>query len=247
MHKKLLVIALSTATLILWPLNLYLKNTLPDFVNYIIPAILILISYFLYTKEQKYYLIPLIFIGIYEKKLAILPLIFCGFEIITNFRKEAFSFFVIALSIFFWQFTSYKGQTVFNRDYEGEQLLIRNIHLYPNVLTARTFQNKPTLYLSKVSQNFFRITDLNNYFFAGHPAPTDKPTQELYKYYWPLIVFLILGIYHFNSIENKQFLLKLIITTILSLSLLNNYDRSDFVLWFPISLVIIHGIKKIFR
>ena len=31
---------------------------------------------------------------------------------------------------------------------------------------------------------------------------------------------------------------------LLTLRLLNNFDRNDFILWFPIGLIIIHGIKK---
>ena len=242
--KKILVATFSFLTLILWPVNLYLKNTLPNFVSYIIPAIFLLISYFAYSKNSRYWLTPVLLIGVYEPKLVILPVVFCFIEMIINYKKETLSFLIIALAIFVWQFGRWEGQIVFNKDYEGEQLLIRNIHLYPNVFTARLFQNKPKLYLGKVTTNFFTLTDLNNYFFAGHPAPTTIPSQELYKYYWPLIIFLIIGIYYFYDINNKNFILISIASCLLSLSLLKNFDRNDFILWFPIGLIIIHGIKK---
>jgi hypothetical protein len=244
--KKSLFFVLSFFTFDLWPVNLYLKNTLPDFISYVIPALLLITSYFLYSKQNKYYLAPILLIGIYEKKFAILPLIFCFFDTITNFKKETVSLLVVSLTIFFWQFTPYRGQTVFNRDYEGEQLLIRNIHIYPNIPMARAFQNKANLYLGKVTNNMFYLTDLNNYFFAGHPAPTTKPTQELYKFYWPLIIFLLIGIYSFKDIKGKNFVLISLISCLISLSLLNNYDRNDFILWYPIGLLITNGIKKIF-
>jgi len=246
MFKKVLVITLSILTLILWPVNLYFKNTLSDFASYIVPAILLLISYFAYSKNNKYYVAPILFIGIYEPKLLILPLIFCFIELVINFKKEVFSFFIISLVVFFWQFGEWRGQTVFNRDYEGEQLLIRNIHLYPNIPMARLFQNKPKLYLEKVSNNFFALTDLNNYFFAGHPAPTVISTQELYKFFWPFLIFLFVGIYHIKDFVNKKFLLTSFIASLTALSVLQVFDRNDFILWFPISLIIIHGIKKIF-
>lgn len=247
MIKKIIICLLSILTLCLWPVNLYLKNTLPDFTTYVIPAVLLIISYFLYSKESKYHLGPILLIGLYEKKLLILPIIFIGIELLINFKKEILTFFIASLVIFFWQYSSWRGQTVFNRDYEGEQLLIRNIHLYPNIPMARIFQNKPKLYLGKVTTNFFTLIDLNNYFFAGHPAPTTTPTQELYKYLWPLLIFLIIGIYHFKDIKNKNFVTISFISCIVTLSLLNNFDRNDFVLWFPVSLVIIHGIKKTFK
>lgn len=230
----------------LWPINLYLKNTSPDFLKYIIPALLLVTSYILYTKNNRYYLIPILLIGIYEKKLLIVPVIFCFLDLITNFKKLTFTLLIISLTIFIWQYQSFKGQTVFNRDYEGEQLIIRNINLYPNIPMARLSQNKPKLYLKKASANFFALTDLNNYYFAGHPAPTAIANQELYKFFWPLVIFLILGVFHYKSLEHRNYILTLFISCILSLSILQNFDRNDFVLWFPISIITIHGIKKIF-
>lgn len=245
--KRILIFVLISLTLIQWPVNLYLKNTLPDFINYITPAILIVVSYFLYLFKKEYYLIPIMLIPLFEKKFLILPMVVIFMEILTNYKKELLTMMVISFVIFFWNFSYYKNQTVFNRDYEGEQLLIRNIHLYPNIPLARTFQNKPKLYLSKVTNNFFNLIDLNNYFFAGHPAPKIIQTQELYKFCWPLIPLLLIGIYHFKNIENRNFILFTLISAFISLGLLQNFDRHDFILWFPISLVIIYGIKKVFR
>lgn len=245
--RKIIIFTFSALTLVLWPVNLYLKNTLPDFIIYLIPAILIVISYFLYSKKSVSYIVPIMLIPFFEKKFLILPLIFIAIEIYINFKKGLITLFITSLVLFFWNFTYFKNQTVFNRDYEGEQLLIRNIHLYPNIPLARTFQNKPKLYLSKVSDNFFSLIDLNNYFFAGHPAPTIINTQELYKFYWPLLIFLLLGVYNFKEYVNKNYVLTILVSSIISLSLLQNFDRHDFILWFPISLIIIYGIKKIFR
>lgn len=247
MIKKFVIFTLSIATLLLWPINLYLKNTPSDFMSYIVPSILIIVSYFLYGHKKWLYVLPIIIIPFLENKFLILPLLIVATETILNFKKELITLLIFVLVVFIWNLTTYKNQTVFNRDYEGEQLLIRNIHIYPNIPLARTFQNKPKLYLNKVASNFFSIIDLNNYFFAGHPAPTIISTQELYKFYWPLSVFLLIGIYKFNEIKNKNFILVTILSIIFSLSLLQNFDRHDFILWFPISLIIIHGIKKTFR
>lgn len=247
MIKKIIISILAILTLTCWPVNLYLKNTLPDFVTYFIPAVLLVISYYMYSNTNKYYLTPILMIGIYEKKLLILPIIFFAIEILINFKKEILTFMVASLVLFFWQYSAWRGQSVFNRDYEGEQQILRDIHLYPNIPMARFFQNKPKLYLGKVSVNFFALADLNNYFFAGHPAPTTISTQELYKFYWPLIIFLLLGIYHFNDLVIEDFILISTIACLVSLSVLINFDRNDFILWFPISLIIIHGIKKTFK
>jgi hypothetical protein len=238
--------ALILLTLALWPINLYLANTPQDFLTYVIPAILLLVSRYLYIKYPKYYLVPILAIGLFEKKLLILSIIFCLLELITKFSKKTLIFLGISIIILTFSFNSFKGQTIFNKDYEAEQLLIRNIHLYPDIYTARFFQNKPKIYLGKIYNNFFSLVDLNNYFFANHPAPITTSTQELYKYFYPLIIFLLLGIYNFKSMLERKFVLFSFIACLLSLVILNNFDRNDFILWVPISLIIIHGIKKTF-
>ncbi len=241
MLKKIVILL----TLILWPLNLYLANTQSDFISYSIPVLLLIISYFLYRKYPKYYLLPIVLIGVSEKKLILLPIIFCLLEIMTKFTKQTLLFLILSISLFVIFIPAYKGQLVFNKDYEGEQLILRNIHLYPNIPIARIFQNKSHIYLNKITNNFFTIIDPNNYFFASHPAQTTTANQNLYKYPFVALIFLLYGIYWIKESNNKIFILFSFTSSLVSLIILNNFDRSDFILWLPISLIIIHGIETI--
>lgn len=229
--------------LILWPLNLFVFNTVPDFFSYLIPAILLVISYILYLKSPKYYLIPILLIGIFEKKLVLLPVIFCLTELITKFSKRTLIFLLIALTFFGLFFKNFKGQTVFNKDYEAEQLVLRNIHLYPNVISARLFQNKAKIYFDKLDGNFFALIDPNNYFFAFHPRPIPVDNQNLYKFPFFALPFLFVGLYYFGKNPDKKFVLILFISCIISLTVLKNFDRNDFILWLPVSLIIINGVN----
>jgi len=239
---KIITIALC---LTLWPLNLYLANTQPDFVTYLIPAVLVTISFFLYKKYPNYYLIPIIFIGLFEKKLLPLSIIFCLFELLNKFNKKTLVLVIISFLIFLLNIPAYRGQTIFNKDYEAEQLILRNIHLYPNAILARIFQNKLRIYINKAADNFFALTDPNNYFFGFHPRPISINNQNLFKYPFLAIVFFLYGIFYIGECKDKKFIIFAFLSSLVSLIILQNFDRNDFILWLPVSLVIVHGIKKL--
>lgn len=242
MMKKII----TALMLILWPLNLYLANTPQSFLTYTLPTILLTISFYLYRKYPKYYLIPVIFIGIFETKLTPLPILFCLAELISNFKKEALVFLAISLVVFSFSFKSFSGQTIFHKDYEAEQLILRNIHLYPSVFLARSFQNKPGIYLNKISFNFFALVDPNNYFFGFHPGEITVNNQNLDKYPFPAIVFFLIGIYFLKEYPYKKFIILTAVSSIIALSVLTNFDRNDFILWLPISLILINGVNTAF-
>lgn len=138
----------------------------------------------------------------------------------------------------------FSAQTIFENDYQAEQLVLRNIHLYPNILMARVFQNKPRIYFYKYMGNFFTLTDPNYYFFASHPEPVIN-TSNLFKYPFLDIVFFLVGIFYINKSKHKKIILTILIPTILILSCLANFEGYDFILWIPISLIIIHGIESL--
>jgi hypothetical protein len=157
---------------------------------------------------------------------------------------------VITLSLILWPLNlilnfnklHFPTQTVFKNDYQGEQLVLRNIHLYPTPLFARVFQNKPRIYLTKYIDNFFAITDLNNYFFASHPVPITE-NLNLFKYPFVDIVFFIVGLLYIANSKYKKLILAIFVPTIFILSALIKFEGFDFILWVPISLIIINGIN----
>ncbi len=231
--------------LLLWPLNLYLNNTLPDFISYAIPSVLLFVSFIIYKKHPKYYLLPILVIGLVEPKLAFFPIIFCVFEIISKFTKPVFILLPIAIIIFGISFKEFKGQTVFHKDHEAEQQIVLNISAYPNRFMARFFQNKSRIYTDKLAGNFFALTDLNNYFFGLHPRPIAVNNQNLFKYPFVAIVFFLYGLFYIFRSKESRFIVLSVVASLISLSCLNNFDRIDFILWLPVSLIIIYGVNRL--
>jgi hypothetical protein len=136
----------------------------------------------------------------------------------------------------------FSTQTIFKNDYQGEQLVLRNIHLYPTPLFARVFQNKPRIYLNKYIGNFFVLTDPNTYFFALHPVPVSG-NLNLFKYPFLDIFFFIIGLLYIRESKHKKLIIAVLISGIIILSCLTKFEGFDFILWVPISLIIINGIN----
>ena len=219
-------------SLILWPINLFLNNTLSDFFSYTLPVIFLSLSL-----VSPFFIL---LIGIVETKLILLPIIF-------SLINKKWLILILSLVGFLFQFQNFKGQTIFIPDYEAQQTILRNTYLYPNIPMARVFQNKVRVYLNKFSYNFFALTDPNNYFFGMHPGQITLTNQNLYKYSFAALPFFIYGLYHINKSKFRKFIITSFLAGVLSLSLLTNFDRNDFILWFPISLTIIHGINLSFK
>jgi len=228
---------------IFWPISLYLSNSQKNFMRYIVPSIFIILSFILYKSKKIYYLIPLFIIPFFEPKLSILPLFAVTLDFIID--KKITKFIVgltISLVLIFINFKNFGGETIFNKDYEAQQLLIRNIHLYPTPLLARIYQNKARTFIDKFDDNFFALTDLNNYFFAFHPREIHVKNQNLTKFPFLAIFLFIFGLYKCIKEKSNRYLFVIISSLILSLSILTNFDRQDFILWFPLGLVIINGV-----
>lgn len=229
--------------LILWPLNLYQHNTYDNFIGYVIPAILLATSYLMSKNNNEDYYIPILTVGLFEKKLLLLPILFFTFKILSKFTRKTLFFLLFSVLMLCIFFKPFWGQTIFYKDYEAEQLVLRNIHLYPNAILARVFQNKPLIIVDKLSYNFFALTDPNNYFFAFHPRPIPLENQNMFKYPFIALFFIIYGIVNLKQSKSYEFLTILFFSSLISLVILKNFDRNDFILWVPISLISIHGIN----
>lgn len=136
-------------------------------------------------------------------------------------------------------------KTIFEKDYQAEQLILRNIHLYPDTFTARVFQNKARIYINKFSGNFFALTDPNNYFFGLHPRPIVPDNKNIFKFPFVAIIFFLYGVFTIRRYKYKKELGIILSILIILLSLLKNFDGYDFILWIPLSLVIVHGTKML--
>ena len=229
--------------LLFWPTSLFLSNTKAEFLNVFVPSLLIFISYFMYRQSRQFYLFPILIIPIFQPKLALLPvIIFIIYLILHPKSLITMLGLILAILMFVNVFKPFWGQTIFHADYEGYQRILRQSQLYPNVILARVFQNKGYVYADKFISNFFILTDPNNYFFQSHPREIILDNQNLKKYPALAIVFALTGILYFYKNENRPFILLISISGLLSLSVLTFFDRSDILLWIPISTIIIYGI-----
>ncbi len=163
--------------------------------------------------------------------------------------KKLIAFFIL----FFWPlnlfFNSGKQsfplenftKTIFQQDYQAKQRILEKINLYPTIFLARVYQNKARIYLDKASNNLLALTDLNNYFFGFHPKQIIG-NQNLKKFPFVSIIFFLTGLYFFNRLKHKKLILQITIPSLIYLTLLENFDRIDILLWLPISLVILGGL-----
>ena len=227
-----------------WPLNLFLANIFSDFLRYLIPALLVGLSIILFTKGAKVYFIPLLFIPFVEPKLASFPLLtLLGLFFIYK-KKSSLIYITISLLIIAFMWKNFWGQTIFQYDYEAQQEVIGKSYLYPSVFMARLFQNKPRIYINKFTSNFLALTDPNNYFFKFHPREIIIDNQNLSKYPFMSIIFALFGLFYLGKNTHWKFISTVLVAGVLSLSILKIFDRNDFLLWIPILLVIIHGIRN---
>lgn len=239
---KLKNIALAL-TLISWPLGLYLKNTPQNYLLYVVPTVILAICYGLFKKGNHYFWIPFLLIPLISPKLAPFPLIISLLSLFYKRNKPATLFIIASLLIGFIFAKPFFGQTIFKIDYEAKQQIIRNTYLYPNVLLARINQNKLKIITDKLNSNFFATTDPANYFFAFHPREGYVENQNLDKYPFLSLPFLLLGLFYLNKNKNKVFIMPILFASILTLAILTNFDRQDFILYLPLSLIIIDGIN----
>jgi hypothetical protein len=238
----LLKLILFILIFLVWPLNLYFHNTLPNFQLYLLPAVFIIFSIVIYNKGHKNLaFLSLIFIPFISSKLLLLPLFFLLFIIILE--KKKYIFFIILtviLAILFWH--NFAAQTVFQTDYEKYQEVIRNTQLYNSPLLARTFHNKFRVMTDKFTENLFALSDPNNYFFGFHPREISLRNQNLLKFPFLSIAFFIFALLNFRQLPQNKQLFALFLAGVLSLSLLIDYDRTDFILWPIVGTIVFSGM-----
>ncbi len=242
MTKKLQTVII-LLSLSFWPLNLFLANTLTDFLKYLVSSFLIGLSFVLFRLGFRRHFIPLFLIPFVEPKLTVLPLLVVLVDAIWQRSLKNFLWLGLSLAVLFVNWNGFWGQTIFTPDYENQRVVVGKTYLYPSILLARTFQNKPRIYWDKFTNNFFALTDPNNYFFGFHPREIVIDNQNLKKYPFLGLIFMLFGFYYLRNNPHVKFLIILLASSVLSLSILAIFDRNDFILWIPLSLVFVHGVR----
>jgi hypothetical protein len=235
--------AVISFSLLFWPLQVLLTNQPFQITKFTTPAILLFISFFLFIKHFKYYLFILLLIPFFEPKLLVFPLIMGLISLLWQKKPETSKFLILALILIpiLWQ--SFFGQTIFTPDYEAQQAVIRKTLLYPSVFWARVFHSKARIVLDKFNDRIFALTDPNNYFFGFAPRQIGD-NQNFIKFPFITLPFFLYGLYHLTKNKNKFFIITSFFAGVLTLSILTIFDRNDFLLWLPLSLVLVDGIKK---
>ena len=229
-----------------WPLDLYLANTPDNFLKYSIPSVLLILSFVLFASKSSFYPLPILVIPFIEPKLALLPIATISLTWLWNRSERKYILFlIVSLLVFLLNWKPFFGQTIFKPDYEARQEIIGRSYIYPNVFTARLFQNKLRIYISKFNDNFFALIDPNNYFFNFHPREILIDNQNLVKYPFLSIIFMAVGLYYLKKNEYLKFITPLLFGGVLSLSVLTVFDRNDFVLWLPLLLILLYGLTNL--
>lgn len=192
--------------LLLWPVSLFLENSFKDFIIFFLPAVLLLVSFFLFRKKN------------------LLWLAFLTVALLYNFRGLS-------------------DNSIFRYNNDLRQEVIQKSYLYPNIWLPRIFQNKLSVSWNQFNFNFFALVDPNNYFFNFHPREILIDNQNLPKFPFLAIVFFCFGLYNLGKNPNKEFLAVTVPILIFNLSLLKNFDRYDFTLYVPFSIIILSGFS----
>ncbi len=178
-------------------------------------------------------------------KLSIFLIIIFSLQLALKRKKIYFFFLILSLTIFLTKWPELKGETIFNLDYEKKQEVIRNTRLYNSIAMARLFHNKPRIVIDKFNIRFFSLIDPSNYFFQFHPREGLINNQNLQKFPSLALIPFLIALINISS-KNKSALVYLF-SGIIALSLLNNFDRHDFILFSPMLLLIKEGFEITFK
>lgn len=230
--------------LLLWPLSI-IANSPDNFTRFLTPGLLVFISYLFYCKKSFLWPLPILFLPLIDSKLLILPPVLLFIYLLYSRKqiKQLLLYFLISFSTLIIFLPNFQKHSIFYFDYEANQALIRKIYLYPNIYLARINQNKPSIYFNKATDNFYAIIDPNNYFFAFHPREISLTNQNLNKFPFPSLIFFLIGLFYLLKKPQSIYIIILTLASIINLSLLKNIDLTDFILFIPISLIIIYGAK----
>jgi len=135
-------------------------------------------------------------------------------------------------------------ETIFYKDKTEELKFLEKLSLDTSFI-KKFYYNKTTLIQDRYFKNVMVLTDLNNYFFQMHPREDVPNVDYRIKYFYLSIILLIFGI--IDSIKNKQNkkVWLLLVAEILVVSFFRKIDGIDFIIYFPLSAIMIDGLKSI--
>lgn len=236
-------------TLIFWPLFLYLNNH-DDWFLYVIPALVLLLAFFSYQKNQLLTPLPYLILPIIHPVYLAFPVL----GLITLFINQTklivkISYLLLLIVISVFCLKPFINHSIFITDPLKNDYLIKKISIVPNRYFSRIYENKTTIPTQKYISNLFLTIDLNNYFFAFHPREIVRENQNLHKYPYAAIIPFLIGLYTLFDVKNykiKKITLTLFFLSAFSIGFINNIDKYDFIFYTPITIIILLGIEKVF-
>lgn len=241
--KKLILIISSLLILIFWPISFISANS-HSWVPFFLALVILVVDWLLWSKKFKYHYYLYLLLPLIHPVYLIFPLVifFMNLQKIGRFSLIVYIVLLIILTTFSWK--TFYAYSIFTPDPLAQDTLIKKISLIPNRHLARVFENKTTVYQDKFKSNIFTSLDLNNYFFSLHPREIGD-NQNLTKYsYLTLIPFLI-GLFFLYDSPNKKWIVVVFIATVITVAFINNQDRFDILLYLPVSLICLHGLRKL--
>ncbi len=228
---------------VFWPISFYLANR-QVWLLFITSTLVIVLNWVLYTKKIQYHYFLYLILPLFHPVFLFVPVILIIFYIKEVPIKALVAYAGILTLLFLFTFKSFYAYSIFTPDPLAKDTLIKKISLIPNRNLARVYENRFTVPLEKFKSNIFESLDLNNYFFAFHPQELGSG-QNLIKFSYLTIMLFIFGIYYLNKNIHRKWLLSTILSSMLSLALINNQDKYESLLFVPVSLVCFYGLKRI--
>lgn len=240
---------------IFWPYSFFVKNGYEIIIMFLSPTITIILGIVLFLKNSRLYILPFLLLPLIDQKLVAFSLTFLLISIFF-LKKHTAKQSVLLLVLFFFissiNINQFYGQTVFRLDYEQQQKITRDTQLYDSIFIARMFHNKLRLIIDPYLQNISQLIDPNNYFFGFHPREISN-NQNIQKFPFMYIIYILFGILSLSKYKNQSEHLKslvninltIFLSAIVGLSFLFIYDKSDTILFIPFLLLISYGIKNV--
>lgn len=107
------------------------------------------------------------------------------------------------------------------------------------------YYNKFSLVKDRYIRNVLVLLDTNNYFFQMHPREDVPNTDYRAKYFYLAIVLLIVAMVETARSGEYGKVWLFLLVEILIISIFRKLDGIDFGLYFPLSFLMISGLKTI--
>ena len=242
--KNLLFWTSTILIFIFWPF-LYVLSNRSDSIIFILAALVLLVDRFLYLRKYQYHYFTYLVLPLLHPAYLFFPIVAILFywSDIKKMSLVIYAVFLIFISFFSWQ--SFYTYSIFTPDPLAFDTLNKKISLVPNRNLARLYHNKTDIFQDKFKANIFTSLDPNNYFFALHPREIFE-NQNLHKFPFLAIILFLIGLYLLIKSTDRRWIVSTLLAGIFSIAMINNQDKFDLILYLPIFLICLVGLKKIF-